>query len=57
MTLAVAAPVSAEWFADLYQRRRVLGRPQHPDVGNGSVSGNRGKSVADFTWAVDSDTG
>jgi hypothetical protein len=50
LTLSVTAPASAEWFADLYSGAVFWVNPSiHVDVGNGSISGNRGKSVADFT--------
>ena len=48
--LSAAPPASAEWFADLYSGAVFWVDPSiHVDVGNGTVSGNRGKSVADFT--------
>jgi len=50
VVLGTAAPACAEWFADFYSGAVFWVDPTiHVDVGNGAISGNRGRSVADFT--------
>ena len=48
--LGMAAPASAEWFADLYGGAVFWVDPTiHVVVGDGQREANKGKSVADFT--------